>query len=636
MLRPASCAAVALLSITIAAHAADTTGPKADADKAGDAKASKESPAVAIGSQVGELTFNDIRFLPRSLKELGEKKAYVFVFTTLDCPIARRYMPRIVALEKAFRDKGVQFVNINVGANDPLVEVAYQAVELNAPFPFCKDFSGDAVKALGVSRTPEAVVLDAAHKLRYRGRIDSQFRLGGVRDDAGRDDLRLALEDVLAGRDVAISQTPVDGCLITMTKPPKVSGVTFTEHIAPLMQKHCQDCHHTGGSAPFALMSYDDAAANAEMIAEVVKERRMPPMYASLQHGDFTNLRLLTSEERTMLIGWVAEGKPLGDPAKMPKPRTFPGAGQWLIGKPDLVLTIAQEAKIPANGILPYQYKLLHYKSKVFPYIFPEDTWISACQILPGNREAVHHCNMAYIDPKGKYTDAQFITGQVPGGQPMVLRNGIGFKIPKGCLLVLQLHYVTTGKEASDQTRVGFVFAKETINKQLKHFRCHNARFAITPGDPHHPVEAKRTLDCDATGVGMFSHMHLRGKDMVFNAIYPGGKKEILLAVPNYSFDWQMAYEWAPNAKKFPKGTVIDVVAHYDNSPFNPFNPDPKQTVKEGDQTYDEMMYGFFFYTDDAENLHLKVDPKTGFALGGEQEAAGPTKKSQSGASGGR
>jgi hypothetical protein len=194
----------------------------------------------------------------------------------------------------------------------------------------------------------------------------------------------------------------------------------------------------------------------------------------------------------------------------------------------------------------------------------------------------------------------------------MVLDHGIGFKIPKGCMLVLQLHYVTTGKETSDQTRVGFVFAKETIAKQLKHFRCHNAKLAITPGDPHHPVEAKRTLDCDATGVGMFSHMHVRGKDMVFNAIYPGGKKEILLAVPNYSFDWQMAYQWAPHAKKFPKGTVIDVVAHYDNSAFNPYNPDPKQTVKEGDQTYEEMMYGFFFYTDDAENLHLTVDPKTG------------------------
>lgn len=636
MLRLAICSAVALFSITVVAHATDATSPKADSDKSGKVEAGKASPAVAVGSQIGDFHFKDIRFLPRSLKDLGEKKAYVFVFTTLECPVACRYLPRIVEMEKALRDKDVQFVNINVGSNDPLVEVAYQAVELNAPFPFCKDFSGAAVKALGVTRTPEVVVLDAKHKLCYRGRIDSQFRLGGVKDNAGRDDLRLAIEDVLAGRDVAVAQTPVDGCLITMPQPPKVAGVTFSEHIAPLMQKHCQDCHHEGGSAPFALMNYEDAAANADMIAEVVKERRMPPMYASRQHGEFTNLRLLTAEERTMLAGWVAEGKPLGDPAKMPKPRTFPGAGQWLIGEPDLVLKIAQEAKIPASGILAYQYKPLHLKSTVFPYIFPEDTWITAAQILPGNREAVHHCNMVYIDPKGKYSDAQFITGQVPGGQPMVLDHGIGFKIPKGCMLVLQLHYVTTGKETADQTRVGFVFAKETLAKQLKHFRCHNAKLAITPGDPHHPVEAKRTLNCDATGVGMFSHMHVRGKDMVFNAIYPGGKQEILLAIPNYSFDWQMAYQWAPHAKKFPKGTVIDVVAHYDNSSFNPYNPDPKQTVKEGDQTYEEMMFGFFFYTDDAENLNLTVDPKTGVALSGGQEAAGSAKKPATGASGGR
>ncbi len=623
MLRLATCASVAIvciaaLSTSTVAFAADTTNPKAGAEK--------DSPKPGIGSQVGEFSFKDIRYLPRSLKELGQKKAYVFVFTTLDCPVARRYMPRIVELEKAFRDKDVQFVNINTGGNDPLVEVAYQAVELNAPFPFCKDFDGGAVRALGVSRTPEAVVLDADRKLRYRGRIDSQYRLGGVKDDKGREDLRLAIEDVLAGRDVATAETPVDGCLITMTKPPKTSGVTFAEHIAPLMQKHCQDCHHDGGSAPFALMDYDDVSANAQMIAEVVGERRMPPMYASLQHGEFTNLRLLTPEQRSQIIGWIAEGKPMGDSAKLPTPRKFPGEGQWKIGEPDLVLTIPNENKIPADGILPYQYKLLHYKSKVFPYIFPHDTWVTAAQILPGNREAVHHCNMAYIDPKGKYTDAQFVTGQVPGGQPMVLDNGIGFKIPKGCMLVLQLHYVTTGKETSDQTRVGFVFAKEIVNKQLKHFRCHNAKLAITPGDPHHPVEAKRTLDCNATGVGMFSHMHVRGKDMVFNALYPDGKKEVLLAIPNYSFDWQMAYQWAPHTKKFPKGTVIDVVAHYDNSAFNPYNPDPKQTVKEGDQTYDEMMYGFFFYTDDDENLNLKVDPKTGAAIEGTPQAAAPAK----------
>jgi hypothetical protein len=198
---------------------------------------------------------------------------------------------------------------------------------------------------------------------------------------------------------------------------------------------------------------------------------------------------------------------------------------------------------------------------------------------------------------------------------PLVVDDDMGFKIPKGSVLILQIHYVTTGEPAQDLTTVGFKFCDGLVKKELRHFRCHNGKFAIPPGDGHHEVAAQRTLDCDAVGVGMFSHMHLRGKDMTFTAIYPDGKRQTLLSVPNYNFDWQMGYVFDKDQFKFPKGTVIDCVAHFDNSTFNPYNPDATATVREGDQTYEEMMYGFFFYSDANEDLNLTIDGKTGKAI---------------------
>lgn len=565
------------------------------------------APQVPIGQQVAEFTFKDIRYLPRTLEDLGKKPAYVLVFTTLDCPLVQRYLPVLVELEKQFRAADVQFVAVNVGAADSVTEVAYQAIRVGAEFPFVKDFDGEVVRALGVTRTPEAVVIDGQRRLRYRGRIDSQFRLGGARPDAGREDLKLAIEDVLAGREVSVPQTPADGCVIQFPETPlPEKPVTFAEHIGPLLKQNCQGCHQ-GNKGPFALLSYDDAVSHAATIAEVVREGRMPPWYASRQHGEFVNRRSLSASQRRQVSDWVRADCPLGDESKLPEVAK-PDDNAWRIGTPDLVINSAQTMRLPATGIVDYQYVLL-------PHVFLSDTWIQKAEIRPSNPKAVHHCNMAFVSAGQKFSEANFITGQVPGGDALDLKNGLGFKIPALSTLVLQVHYVTTGEETTDRLSVGLSFPRETIHKQLRHYQIKNSKLAIPPGAGHHAVTASRTLDCDATGVGMFTHMHVRGKDMVFRAFRPDAEPETLLAVPNYNFDWQMPYVWQPGQVRFPRGTRIECVAHYDNSAFNPYNPDPKATVREGQQTAQEMMYGFFFFTDDAEDLNLTIEPKTGHVV---------------------
>ncbi len=561
---------------------------------------------VPIGAESEKFTFKDIRYLPRTLDDFGQPKAFVIIFTTTSCPLVQRYLPRLKELAAQYHNEGVRFLAINVGDDDSIQQVAYQALEYGVEFPFVKDFDGQCARALGVNRTPEAVVLDADRKIRYRGRIDNQYRLGGVKPSADRQDLKEAIEDVLVGRKVKVAETAVDGCAITFPeKRPPNKTPTYAKDVAPLINKHCVECHRPGTTAPFALTSYETVASKATMVAEVVEEQRMPPWFAHPGFGKFINQRGLTTDERKIIVQWGRGEKKPGNLAQAPKPPEFSDA-KWQIGQPDLIIKAALPEKLPATGYIPYRYVIL-------PHIFTHDTWVQGIEIMPGNPRVVHHANLGYAKlPEGFDETRNFLTGKVPGGIPVDLDAGLAMMIPKGSVLALQIHYVTTGKEETDQIAVGLRFAKEPIRKRIRYKIIADYRFRIPPGTPAHPVSATRELECDATGVGLFMHMHLRGKDSTFIAHHPDGKKETLLVLPNYSFDWQLGYVWPRDTIRFPKGTKVECSSHFDNSPFNPYNPDPKATVRNGPQTFNEMMQGFFFYTDNAEDLNLRVDPKTG------------------------
>ncbi|WP_406695584.1 redoxin family protein [Singulisphaera sp. Ch08] len=563
-----------------------------------------------IGQRVDNLQFKDIRFLTRSLDDFGKKKAFVVVATNTTCPVVQRYLPVLAQLEKTYRDRGVQFLALNVGPDDSITEMAARSVEAKTEFPFVKDIDSACARKLGLRRTPESVVIDSQSRIRYRGRIDDQFRLTGERPQASRHDLRDALEDILAGREVARSETSVDGCLITAPDPSRLGKVpTFAEDVAPLVQRHCQDCHHRGAEAPFPLVTYRDVASQAAMIEEVVGDRRMPPWFASDKHGRFANRRGLSETERETFLGWIQGGTPRGNSGQEPKLREFP-TGKWRIGTPDLTTTMLLAHEIPATGYVDYRYAIL-------PFVFTHDTWVQSIEIISDNSRAVHHANLAYNKLGERPRQENFITGRVPGGDPMVLDDGTAYLIPKGSVLGLQIHYTTTGKAERVRLSVGLKFPRTVVRKQLQHRQVYTTRFEIPPFAPAHPVSASRQLNFDATGVGLFAHMHVRGKDMTFLARHPNGLTDTLLLIPNYQFDWQQSFRWTPGTKKFPKGTTFEVLAHFDNSEFNPFNPDPKQTVGNGDQTFNEMMYGFYFYTRDDEDLALSIDPATGAVLEG-------------------
>jgi peroxiredoxin len=568
---------------------------------------------VPVGARAAKMTFTDIRYSPRTLDDFGQPEIFVIAFTSVDCPLVQRYLPRLRELSAEYSGRAVQFLAVNVGADDAVTEMAQQALDGEVEFPFVKDFDGQCAKALGATRTPEVVVLDQERRIRYRGRIDDQFRLGGVKPAASRDDLKKAIDELLDGRKVAVAETPVDGCVITFPEPgPEKSPLTYATDIAPLINKHCVECHRPGTAAPFVLTEYENVAAKAGTIAEVVEQQRMPPWFAHPRFGKFINERGLTAKERSAIVEWARGGRAPGDLAQAPKPPEFPSA-KWEIGEPDLVIAAAQEEKLPAAGYIPYRYVIL-------PHVFLHDTWVQGIEIMPANPRVVHHANLAFGRLTEKFNqEHNFLTGKVPGGIPVNLRDGVAMMIPKGSMLAFQIHYVTTGKEETDRISVGLRFAREPVRKRVRYKIIDNGQFRIPPGAPAHRVTAERELECDATGIALFSHMHLRGKDSTFIAHYPDGKSETLLSMPNYSFDWQLSYVWERGAQRFPKGTKIECRSHFDNSPFNPFNPDPAATVKFGPQTHHEMMQGFFFYTDDAENLNLQIDPATGAEIKAEK-----------------
>jgi mono/diheme cytochrome c family protein len=530
-----------------------------------------------------ELSLKDIHYLPRTLKDLGEAKGYVLYFHASDCAQSEKAFPGLAAIEAEYHAQGLNFASI--------IHMAFNALSHGITFPLYKDKEAQAAAALSITKLPAVAILDSDFGPVFTGSPES---------------LPTALAAFVAGQPLPASAAPAEGCdIVKPSLPAAAEPITYASHIAPFINKHCASCHHEGGNAPINLTSLKRVIGNAEMIDEVVSEGRMPPWYAHPDFGTFRDTPQISDEERVIFAQWIAAGMPEGDPAAVPPAPKVAGA-EWGI-EPDLVLEAKQINAIPATGYVPYQYIFL-------PWVAPEDTYVQAIEIKPSNPKTVHHANLIFVRDGFQVDEAKdFLTGYVPGGMPSVLDGDRAWFIPKGASLALQVHLVTTGKKEANRMSVAFRFPREVVNKKVYYFNLDGGkRFVIPPRDRAWQLTDSDVLDGDATGLGLFAHMHLRGKDVQFLAHYPDGQTELLAVLPNYNFDWQLTYRYPPGAKQFPAGTRIECIAHYDNSPFNPYNPDPDSEVRRGAQTINEMLNGFFVFTKNDENLNLRIDPRTG------------------------
>ena len=368
------------------------------------------------------------------------------------------------------------------------------------------------------------------------------------------------------------------------------AGVTYTKDVAPILNQRCVGCHRTGEAAPMSFATYKEVRPWAKAIHEAVLSRRMPPWLADPAYGRFHNDRRLPQQEIDTLAAWVDAAAPEGDSRRLPPPAEF--ADGWNIPKPDVVVDIGTDFEVPAEGVVPYKYFRV-------PSNFSEDKWIEAAEIRPHNRGVVHHV-IVFIQEPGQSSfqgggGSTLLVGFAPGEQPLHCRPGAAKLVKAGSTFVFQMHYTPNGKVVADRSYVGLRFAKEPPKVRAVTGRALNLGFRIPPQDPNYEVKSTWTAKEDVHLLGFMPHMHLRGKDFQYTVVYPDGREQVALRVPRYDFNWQLTYELA-EPLALPKGTRIDCVAHFDNSANNKFNPDPAKEVRWGDQTWEEMMIGWFTY----------------------------------------
>jgi hypothetical protein len=365
-----------------------------------------------------------------------------------------------------------------------------------------------------------------------------------------------------------------------------------------------------------SLLTYQQARPWAKAMKEAVLLKKMPPWPADPQVGHFSNDRSLASQDRDTLIAWVDGGAPEGNPKDMPKPAAF--VEGWNIGRPDRILEMPKAFDVPASGTVDYQYVIL-------PLNLTSDVWVQAAEARPGNRAVVHHVIAFIREPGSKWMrdkepgevfvprnskgdvtsfSGDILAGYAPGVPATQLTPGSARLVKAGSDIVLQLHYTANGKAGQDQTKIGFTLAKEAPAQRVMTWGASNSKFRIPPGDPNYKVDSEIELAHDVKLVSLSPHMHLRGKDFEYRLIFPTGETQTILRVPRYDFGWQLSYDLA-GGMTLPKGTKIACTAHFDNSPNNPANPDPTKEVKWGDQSWEEMMIGFFEVSFPAD-----MDPK--------------------------
>jgi peroxiredoxin/mono/diheme cytochrome c family protein len=556
-----------------------------------------------------------------SLKSLCGTQATVLVFISAECPISNGYVPTLNEVAKDYGERGVAVVAVNPNDGQSLKEIAEHVREFQIGYRVLKDAGAKLAGKLNATHCPEAFVFDARGELRYQGRIDDRYmRRGGAAKDVRSHDLKRTLDELLAGKVVSVAKTEAVGCPIVGRSrtnpgadapgsPNRTADVTYSRDVSRVLQKHCQQCHRPGGIGPFALLTYEQAVSWADDIQSFTADRTMPPWKPVDGFGEFHNRRVMPQAEIDQLAAWVKAGCPEGNARDLPEPLTFNDS--WTMGEPDVIIQPSESFELYASGKDVY-------RCFVLPTNFDRDVYVTALEVLPGNAKVVHHV-IAFLDTShrseqldaadpglGYATNAGFpgffpaggLGGWAPGNSPRRLPEGMAKVLPKGANIVMQVHYHPSGKPETDLTRLGLHFAKPPVTRAVRSIPVMPAGgplsgMKIPAGAKHHEVTASLTLPRDLLAVAITPHMHLIGRDMKVTATLPDDTVVPLIHIQNWDFNWQEGYAFREPVS-LPRGTRIDMVAHFDNSAENPFNPrNPPQLVKWGEQTTDEMCIAF-------------------------------------------
>jgi len=542
----------------------------------------------------------------RSLHELTGERPTAIVLTSASCPLCQKFGPELARLEDRWSGR-VDFVWLNVSGIDDDATIAEEIERLGIDGAYVIDgrVSGEltAAAALDAQTTTEVFVVDAARTLVYRGAVSDRYGINYARASARAPYLEDALRAVSAGSAPAVPATSAPGCALDLPTAPASDPVTYHGRIARIVSDHCGACHRENGTAPFALDTYERVVRRAGALRFAIEERLMPPWFVeSPAHGEalgFANDPSLSSAEREDLLAWLAsQERPRGDAALHPLVPTYDD--EWTIPTPDLVLALPGDVPIPADGVLDYVIR--HVETGL-----SEDRWVRAIQILPTARANVHHALVVAVDREAlaerrigrvfRETNG-FFGAYVPGNDAVVYPPGYARLLGGDEDLLFQMHYTTNGRQATDRTRIGLVFADEPPRHVVSTTGVTDRDLAIPPGAPRHAEAGRARVLHDVDVIAFLPHMHVRGSGFRYD-VEREGTVRTLLDVPHYDFNWQLRY-LLKEPLRLEAGSLVTAHGWFDNSERNPANPDPTTVVRFGEQTFDEMLIGYLEYTIDA------------------------------------
>jgi peroxiredoxin len=558
------------------------------------------SSARAAIDEVLNFALLDHRGRMHELRRM-DGKAVVLFFTANGCPVARQSAPKLRELKEKFGGRGVQVFLVNANSGDDLKSINKEARELGLwHLPTLKDDTQGVVRHLGVKRTGEVVAISTKDwSIFYRGAIDDQLAEGALKPKPTEHYLETALDEFLDGKPVAVSRTVARGCVIDLDggTGPAATPVSYAKEIVPILEAKCVGCHSPGNIGPWSMTSYRKVKGMSSMIEEVLLARRMPPWDADPHFGKFANDASLSVAQTQTLLRWVAQGAPRGDGADPLETLKTEPADEWPLGKPDIVLRLAEPQQVPATGTLEYRHiEVLAGNTN--------EGWVGAVYVKPGNKKVLHH-TIARLKEGGEKDNLgmdEMFAGWAPGATQGWFPEGGGKFLPKHAKFDLELHYTTCGSAQTDDTEVGLYLLKEKPAARFESVPVVNYQFEIKPGDADSQAQGLYCFPQDATLHSVTPHMHVRGRWMKFELLLPDGRRETIASVPRYDFNWQQTYALA-KPRKIPAGTWVMLTGGYDNSARNPGNPDPTKTVHWGEQSWDEMFLGWYNVTWDPPKM---------------------------------
>lgn len=526
------------------------------------------------------------------LSRHADEQAIVLFAYDPDSRDARRAASDLEDIVEQFEGQRVEFLMINSTGSSDKLAMREAAEKEDITLRVLMDDTQLVAEELGLSRVAEVVILDpSAKEVVYRGALSNRFADGSRSERSNSVYVADALSAIFGGEDIAAETLASKGDAIEFAQ---IESVSYANEVAPILKERCVSCHMEGGIAPFAMSSHQMVQGWSPMIRETLYTKRMPPGQIDSEYvSSFHDVNHITVEETQKLVSWIDAGAPNNDDTD-PLAEYRPQVVKWAHGEPDIIIPIPEQ-RIPATGVQDY-------RNLMVPLDLEEDIWVKAVEFTPGDTTVLHHIIAFSYGPDGMnefeiLNQGIGLGAYAPGNSLNTYPEGAGYPLQAGGGLMLQMHYTTSGKEAVDASEIGLYLWDEEPDRPILGGSAADLEINIEPFEADHEMVATKKFRKDSLLTMVGPHMHYRGYDANFKLVYPDGKVEEILNVPNYQFNWQKTYDFV-EPKFLPAGTEMVFRATFDNSANNPFNPDPSSTISWGEQTWQEMFFGFFRYVE--------------------------------------